>query len=177
KGYAFTIQAVAARAKVGKQTIYRWWPTKPDLLADCLLEGLMWGQDLSPRDTGDVHADMLEWLTRLLGVGGDGTEARLLRSFITAASSDDELAARLRSLLNSSGQVTLRLEKAVVEGELPAYSTVQQIEDALVGLIVLAAVGWADATPEGLARAVAHAVASAEPVAGEPEASEAPATV
>ena len=33
-----TIEAVAARAGVGKQTIYRWWPTRPALVADVMLE-------------------------------------------------------------------------------------------------------------------------------------------
>ena len=34
-----TIEAVAARAGVGKQTIYRWWPTKETLALDALLHG------------------------------------------------------------------------------------------------------------------------------------------
>ncbi|MCC8251137.1 TetR/AcrR family transcriptional regulator [Saccharothrix luteola] len=33
-----TIEAVAARAGVGKQTIYRWWPSKGPLLFDAFLE-------------------------------------------------------------------------------------------------------------------------------------------
>src|SRR5215213_4705504 len=33
-----SIEAVAARAGVGKQTIYRWWPSRPALVADVLLE-------------------------------------------------------------------------------------------------------------------------------------------
>ena len=35
EGYNKTrIEHVAAAAGVGKQTIYRWWPTKPDLMAE-----------------------------------------------------------------------------------------------------------------------------------------------
>ncbi|MBY8849382.1 TetR/AcrR family transcriptional regulator [Saccharothrix longispora] len=38
-GYArLTIEAVAARAGVGKQTIYRWWPAKGPLLFDAFVE-------------------------------------------------------------------------------------------------------------------------------------------
>ena len=34
-GFAsLTIEGVAARAGVGRQTIYRWWPSKIDLLFD-----------------------------------------------------------------------------------------------------------------------------------------------
>ena len=35
-----TIEAVAKRAKVGKPTIYKWWPTKADLVMAMLLERL-----------------------------------------------------------------------------------------------------------------------------------------
>ena len=31
---AFSIEAVARRAKAGKPTIYRWWPSKAALLLD-----------------------------------------------------------------------------------------------------------------------------------------------
>jgi AcrR family transcriptional regulator len=35
---ALTIEAVASRAGVGKQTIYRWWPSRPAVVADIVLE-------------------------------------------------------------------------------------------------------------------------------------------
>src|SRR5207237_849605 len=40
-GYtAFTVEAVAARARTGKASIYRRWPSKPDLVLDALCERL-----------------------------------------------------------------------------------------------------------------------------------------
>ncbi len=35
---ALTIEAVAARACVGKRTIYRWWSSKIDLLFDAYVD-------------------------------------------------------------------------------------------------------------------------------------------
>ena len=60
---AFSIEAVARRAKAGKPTIYRWWPTKTALLLDVYQR-----QKAMIRypDTGDIEADLLGLLTSLL---------------------------------------------------------------------------------------------------------------
>jgi AcrR family transcriptional regulator len=36
-----TIEGIASEAGVGKQTIYRWWPSKSAVVAECLLEGAL----------------------------------------------------------------------------------------------------------------------------------------
>ncbi|MFF3325898.1 TetR/AcrR family transcriptional regulator [Streptomyces sp. NPDC002889] len=64
-GYArTTIEGIAARAGVGKQTIYRWWPSKAAVLLEAFLdladqaaEAVGPGQYEIP-DTGDLEADL-----------------------------------------------------------------------------------------------------------------------
>ena len=60
-GYAkLSIEGIAAAAGVGKQTIYRWWPSKGAVLLDSLL-ALSEGQDgevVALPDTGDLEADL-----------------------------------------------------------------------------------------------------------------------
>nr|WP_062341609.1 TetR/AcrR family transcriptional regulator [Herbidospora sakaeratensis] len=60
-GYArLSIEAIAARAGAGKQTIYRWWPSKGAVLFDALLM-LAEGPPDQPADlpdTGDLEADL-----------------------------------------------------------------------------------------------------------------------
>lgn len=54
---AMSIEAIAARAGVGKKTIYRWWPSKEALVIDAF-KGLQ--QTLTPViDTGSFRQDFL----------------------------------------------------------------------------------------------------------------------
>lgn len=57
-----TIEAIAARAGVGKQTIYRWWPSKAAVLLDASLalagEPDAEGGWAGLPDTGDLAADL-----------------------------------------------------------------------------------------------------------------------
>src|SRR5919204_4956149 len=60
-GYAgLTIEGIAARSGTGKQTVYRWWPSK----ADVLLEALATRADLDVpvSDQGSYAADLRAFL-------------------------------------------------------------------------------------------------------------------
>ncbi|GAA4552640.1 TetR/AcrR family transcriptional regulator [Streptomyces collinus] len=59
-----TIEGIAARAGVGKQTIYRWWSSKADVLMEAFLDlAERSAPDAGPEsytfpDTGDIAADL-----------------------------------------------------------------------------------------------------------------------
>ncbi|MDT0490538.1 TetR/AcrR family transcriptional regulator [Kitasatospora albolonga] len=63
-----TIEGIAARAGVGKQTIYRWWPSKAAVLMEAFLDlAARAAEQAGPRaggtehgipDTGDLAADL-----------------------------------------------------------------------------------------------------------------------
>jgi AcrR family transcriptional regulator len=59
-----TIEGIAARAGVGKQTIYRWWPSKAEVLMEAFLDlGERAAQTAEQEpyaipDTGDLAADL-----------------------------------------------------------------------------------------------------------------------
>ncbi|WP_369168886.1 TetR/AcrR family transcriptional regulator [Streptomyces sp. R28] len=59
-----TIEGIAARAGVGKQTIYRWWPSKAEVLMEAFLDAAEQAGREAGRepyvipDTGDLAADL-----------------------------------------------------------------------------------------------------------------------
>jgi AcrR family transcriptional regulator len=56
-GYAaLTIEAIAARAGAGKQTIYRWWQSKADVVLDAMLE--IAARRIRVPDKGSLEADL-----------------------------------------------------------------------------------------------------------------------
>ncbi|XVU26282.1 TetR/AcrR family transcriptional regulator C-terminal ligand-binding domain-containing protein [Actinoplanes sp. CA-054009] len=56
-----SIDRIAAAAGAGKQTVYRWYPSKSSLIADCLLETEVLDGPSVPHTT-DIRADLRTWL-------------------------------------------------------------------------------------------------------------------
>ena len=57
KGFAgVTIEGIAAAAGVAKQTVYRWWSSKTDVLLDAFLEDAV--EELTPADHGDLERNL-----------------------------------------------------------------------------------------------------------------------
>ncbi|HEV2580043.1 MAG TPA: TetR/AcrR family transcriptional regulator [Ktedonobacteraceae bacterium] len=70
---AMSIEAIAAKAGVGKQTIYRWWASKEALVIDAIKS---WQQTQTPViDTGSLREDFLV-MTRSAFQAWNGSDAR-----------------------------------------------------------------------------------------------------
>ena len=64
EGYAaMTMKGIAVRAGVGRQTIYRWWSTKAEILVEACVEDAR--EDLHTRPRTDPADDMYAYLTVL----------------------------------------------------------------------------------------------------------------
>ncbi len=149
-----TIEGIAAAAGVGKQTIYRWWPSRSALIADCLLEGMLLPEYFLPPDTGDVRADLVVWIDAILGFAEDPRSAELFRSLIAAAAEDEQVGIRLSEALGIPSDLSRRLETAQAAGELAADAPIREIGDALVGAVILRVMARDAADPDFAQRLV-----------------------
>lgn len=155
RGYDhLSIEGIAAEAGVGKQTIYRWWPSRGSLISECLLEGMLLPGGMIPRDTGDVRADLAAWLGDIFATLGGADGEGLLRSLIAAAAEYADVGARLYDALGAGSSLAARLEAGIAAGQLRPDAPVQEISEALVGAVLLRALSRTSATPETARRLV-----------------------
>ncbi|MBB4404467.1 MULTISPECIES: TetR/AcrR family transcriptional regulator [Agrobacterium tumefaciens complex] len=83
----FSIEAVARRAKAGKPTIYRWWPSKTALLLDVYH---MNKQADTPVDTGSVEEDLFGFSKHLFDYWRNGSAGEVFRSVLAEAQHDEK---------------------------------------------------------------------------------------
>src|ERR1700678_1115185 len=85
-----TIEAVAARAKVGKATVYRWWPDKAALIADAFASSAT--RKLHFPDTGSLRTDMSQQMRQLVK-DFRSPRGRIVSAILGAGQSDRALVA------------------------------------------------------------------------------------
>ena len=151
-----SIEAVAARAGVGKQTIYRWWPSRPALVADVLLEDA--DRILRPVDhTGDLTADLARWATRLATTLTTARGNAMLRVLTVAGLEHDEIKARMYDAFSVPlhDSVKARLSADGLDDD-----TTSAAADAIVGGIVYAILNEGRAFRRGRAETITRTVLS-----------------
>ena len=130
--YRLTVEGVAARAGVGKTTVYRWWPSKSALV----FEAVDADRAEPPEPTGDVRADIRAAMeatrahlrpplvTTLLALAGD-----LLQDDSGEAGQADPFAA---------GRTTFEkmIEDAAARGDLPPDVDAGLLQDVYAGTLL-----------------------------------------
>jgi AcrR family transcriptional regulator len=113
-----SIEAVAARAGVGKHTIYRRWPSKGALFLDALLPED--GPVFDLPNTGDVEADMRTQTYAAVDLLGRPPFGPLYQALLGDAQHDPSVAATLneRFIAPQAQRVRARLKIAQRQGEL-----------------------------------------------------------
>jgi AcrR family transcriptional regulator len=135
-GYAgLTIEGIAARSGTGKQTIYRWWPSKADVLLDALAEKADLHIPLT--DQGSYVADLRKFLTDTFALAEKPQFIHVLRALMADAQLNEEFGERFRTsfLQRRRDALGVVLDRARVRGDLPPDPSPGTVIDIVFGVL------------------------------------------
>ncbi|MFJ8626097.1 TetR/AcrR family transcriptional regulator [Kitasatospora sp. NPDC093550] len=132
-GTPVTIDAIARTAGVGKQTVYRWWPSKGAVLLDALADRA--DQDVHGPDTGTLRTDLRAFVATTFDAAQRSTTASALRTLAREAARDPHLADLMRTF-TAARRTALRelLSRGLERGELAADADLDLIVDQVYGV-------------------------------------------
>ncbi|WIM98331.1 TetR/AcrR family transcriptional regulator [Actinoplanes oblitus] len=128
-----TIDEVATRAGVSKKTVYRFWPHKPALISDLIVER----SRISPvPDTGDTRAELaalFEMIIEYLTAG----HGRTMTLLVAATHDDPGTLTRVREQVLTPRRDIARnvLQRGIARGDLPADIDIDALLDLWHGLV------------------------------------------
>ncbi|MBV9108807.1 MAG: TetR/AcrR family transcriptional regulator [Gemmatimonadetes bacterium] len=117
-GYdAVTMEGIAARAGVGKATVYRRWKDKETLVIEAI--GRIVAAFPVP-DTGTLRGDLQALLRIALGMYGDPASGALLSGLVAAMARSERIAEAIRGGFVGTWLETVRavLERTAMRGDL-----------------------------------------------------------
>ncbi|WP_127355114.1 TetR/AcrR family transcriptional regulator [Actinacidiphila soli] len=116
---ALTVKAIAETAGVGRQTVYRWWPTKEAVLLDALRDLVLREAVRLDPDTGDTLRDVQSLLEATFTITHQLTGKALI-GLMAEAQHDPGLSARLQGTVIGPRRHALReiLARGVERGDL-----------------------------------------------------------
>ncbi|MDR7224815.1 TetR/AcrR family transcriptional regulator [Aminobacter aminovorans] len=127
-GYSgFSIEAVARRARAGKPTIYRWWPSKTALLLEVYQRQK---RDIAYSDTGNIEEDLFIFAKSLFAQWRETPAGNIFRSLVAEAQQDPAAAEALATYSAGRRAHTGKLiERAKARGEVAADVDPSQVAD------------------------------------------------
>jgi AcrR family transcriptional regulator len=106
-----TIEAIAKRAQVGRQTIYRWWPSRADIVFEAASESAQMIVPSEP-NTGSLRGDVRAFLRASYEGAARPETAPVLRAMAAEALRDERFAGTLRKFTSERrGVLTAMLER------------------------------------------------------------------
>ncbi len=130
-----SIEAIAARAGVSKQTIYRWWSGKAQLAMEAYAE--LMATRVRADDTGDLGDDLRGLLRRSFVVLRAPRRAATFAGLVAAAQHDPSLATEFRETYIGVRRrvIAAVLTRAIARGQLPPTTPIPVAIDLLYGPI------------------------------------------
>ncbi len=132
-GFAnMSIEGIAARAGVGKATIYRRWPNKASVVMDAFLAAT--AKEIAFPDTGSAREDIRRQMRAVVRVL-NGSRGRTIATLIGVVQSDSELAEafRTRFVAVRRGEGKAVLQRGIANGEFKPDMDLESVLDCLYG--------------------------------------------
>ena len=128
-----TVDMVAERARVGKQTIYRWWPSKAAVVLEGIAERT--ARRIPEPDTGDLRRDMTTLLLAFSGVMAEPQLRRAWCGLVAEMQVNPDFAAEFRAGFTAGRRAVFRrvVERGLARGELPRDASVELLADLIIG--------------------------------------------
>lgn len=140
-GYlAFSVEAVAARARTGKASIYRRWPTKQELVMDAMCVELPTAEQcgFAPElDDSVTTRDALYGVARSIARVMKSPAGAVMRAIKCEAMSDPELAKLIDDRFQAPRRAALLglLRRGVERGEVRPDAVTQLVADVVPAVI------------------------------------------
>ncbi|WP_407563937.1 TetR/AcrR family transcriptional regulator [Streptomyces sp. 184] len=136
RGFEMTFDEVAARAGVGRATVFRRFPTKRDLVLDAVAQLTV--SRIQMPDTGSLRGDLLAGIAEIMRVFGEPRLRLFTRRILGEACRDAAFSDVLRANLDRRLElISGVLDRGVLRGELPASADPALISDLLSGLLAV----------------------------------------
>jgi AcrR family transcriptional regulator len=129
-----SIDKIVARAKVGKQSIYRWWNSKPDLILEALTYRSL--QRVPPEPpSNNALADVEGFLKRLFAMAREPVFNKSVRILIAEAQFDAEFRKKLWDTFLGIRRSMLRevVARGIATGQLRPDLDVEAVLDVVYG--------------------------------------------
>ncbi|MFB7503227.1 TetR/AcrR family transcriptional regulator [Streptomyces broussonetiae] len=131
-GAPVSVETIARAAGVGKQTLYRWWPSKGAVLLEALTDRA--AQDVPAPDTGSVREDLRALAVATFEASRRPPSAPALRTLVREAARDAHLAELMRTFTQGRRDaVRAVLERGRERGELAPDRDLDLLVDQFYG--------------------------------------------
>lgn len=134
KGYFnLSIEGIAASAGVGKQTIYRWWPSKAALVIEAYAEKL--NQRTPLPDTGTVREDLVALLTTAFDGIRKNPSACALTGVMAEAQTNEAIAEQFYSgfIQGRRERAMTIMQRGITRGEIDPATDLDAAADLIFG--------------------------------------------
>lgn len=132
-----TMEAVARRARAGKATVYRWWPSRGHLLLALYSRAKA---TLAEPDTGDLQQDLALYLAAMIrqwrGDNGQEPLGPLFRLLIAEAQVDETVRRAMQEERHSRWlHIDHILARARARGQLNAAIPLERAEQRVISMM------------------------------------------